>query len=154
MSGIESIMHRDVVTIERGQTALEAAVIMKDHNLGALVVTSEGGIYGVFSERDLMNRVVAERRDPSKTPVGEVCTLDPYTVEATASIAECYDAILQRGFRHLPIRDGGNRAIGIVSARDFLRCLMVQHETEISIEETCSKLGQLTELMDRMNEMR
>jgi CBS domain-containing protein len=154
MSGIESIMHRDVITVEPTASVAEAAKTMREFNLGALVVIDGDGIQGIFSERDIMNRVVAEGRDPTGVPVGEVCTPEPKCVDATASVAECYDVLMKEGFRHLIIRDASNRPVGIVSARDFLRCLMVQHETEISIEDTCARLGQLTVLMERMEELR
>jgi len=154
MSGIESIMHREVVTVEPTTSVAEAAKSMRKLNLGALVVVDDDGIQGIITERDVMNRVVAEERDPSGVPVGEVCTPDPKCVEASASVAECYDLLLSEGFRHLIIRDASNRPAGIVSARDFLRCLMVQHETEVSIEETCARLGDLTVLMERMDQLR
>lgn len=154
MTGIESIMNRDVITIERTETVRDAARTMREHNLGALVVTGGGAIQGIISERDLMNRVVAEGIDPSQVTVGEVCTPDPTTVEASVSVSECYQLIMQKGFRHLPIRDENNRPIGIISSRDFLRCLMFEAESEVTIEATCAKLGELTDLMQRMEELR
>jgi len=154
MTGIESIMHRDVVTIEADQSAMLAARTMREHNLGALVVMNGGRIHGILSERDLMNRVVAEGLDPSTVAVESVCTREVTTVEASATVTECYDLIMQKGFRHLPIRDEANRPVGIISARDFLRCLIVEVDSEVTIEATCAKLGQLTELMARMEEHR
>jgi CBS domain-containing protein len=147
-------MHRDVITVEPTTSVTDAAKTMREFNLGALVVVQGGAIHGIFSERDVMNRVVAEGRDPSGVPVGEVCTTEPKSVEASASVAECYDLLMREGFRHLIIRDEANHAVGVVSARDFLRCLMVHHETEITIEDTCARLGQLTALMERMEELR
>lgn len=155
MTEIESIMHGEVVTIDRSTNAHDAARVMKEHRLGALVVTADDGtIHGVFSERDLMNRIVAEGRNASEVPVGDVCTLSPTTVEATASLGDALGLITQKGFRHLPIRDANNRPVGIVSARDFLRFLVVETDTDVSIEATCAKLGQLSVLMERLEELR
>lgn len=154
MSGIESIMKRDVVTIDEGETALAAARSMRAHNLGALLVLKGDALLGVFSERDLMNRVVAEGRNAGEVSVGEVCTRDPTTVLATTPVAECHRLITERGFRHLPICDEAQHPVGVISARDFMRFLLVEAEPEVSLEDVCKKLGELTALMARMEEHR
>jgi CBS domain-containing protein len=149
---IESMMNRDVVVIRSQDPVVEAARAMRDHGLGALVVIEKGKMVGLFSERDLMNRVVAEGKDPATVPVGEVCTHNPVTAKSTASVQDCYRLLKEHRFRHLPICGEDGEPVGIVSSRDFLRSLMVEVETEaeISLDATCVKLGQLTELMSRI----
>ncbi|MGF1509942.1 MAG: cyclic nucleotide-binding/CBS domain-containing protein [Myxococcota bacterium] len=156
MTGIESIMNHEVVTIGKTESVRDAASIMRDHGLGALVVTDGGRICGLFSERDLVNRVVAEGRDPASMTVGDACTSVVTTVEAGTPVEECYQLLKDKGFRHLPIRDAEGRPVGIVSARDFFRRLVVEVEShsEVTIEATCAKLGQLNELMALINEHR
>lgn len=153
MTSIESFMSKDVATVDANVTVRAASKLMRDRNLGALVVTAEGKIHGVFSERDLLNRVVADEKDIDGTKVAEVCTTNPVTVSANEEVEACYRLIREKGFRHLPIHDGEGHAIGIVSSRDFLRCLIMQAEGEFSMEEVCAKLGQLTGIMKCMEEL-
>ncbi len=154
MTAIESMMNPNVVTVAAEQTVQEAAELMRARNLGALVVTKEGAICGIFSERDLLNRVVAERKDPASTKVESVSTPTPVTVTEDETVENCYRLIRDKGFRHLPVRNAANQPVGIVSSRDFLRCLMVQVERDVSLEDTCAKLGQLTQLFNSMEELR
>lgn len=153
MTGIESIMSTDVVTVDASATVQSAAELMRERNLGALVVTKAGKIHGMFSERDLLNRVVAVGKDTRATSVDEVCTLDPTSVTAEAGVDICYQLIRDKGFRHLPIRNDDNEPVGIVSSRDFLRCLMVHVEADVSLIDTCAKLGRLTKLMESLDEL-
>jgi CBS domain-containing protein len=76
-------------------------------------------LIGIFSERDLMNRVVVEGRDPARTPVREVMTEDPLTVEPNDSLETCMTLMRRHGFRHLPICSG-RELRGVVSLRDIL----------------------------------
>ena len=93
---------------------------MAEHRIGALLVVEDGQLEGIFSERDLLERVVAEGRDPESTAIGEVCSRNVATVRETADPATCARLIRDRGFRHLPVVDKGGRPVGILSARDFL----------------------------------
>ena len=92
---------------------------MMDHNVGALPVLRNGELAGIFSERDIMNRVVAAGRTPGTTEVSEVMTANPRAVAAEESIEECLFIMREFGFRHLPIVDSGN-LVGMVSLRDLL----------------------------------
>ena len=78
-------------------------------------------LVGIFTERDVVKRVVAEGRDPATTQVGEVCSTDVATVSEDADPATCARLIRDRGFRHLPVVDEAGRPVGILSARDFLQ---------------------------------
>lgn len=148
MSGIESIMNRDVVTIGVDRTVRDAATLMREHSLGALVVVKDGKIHGVLSERDVLNRVVAGGLDPSTVKVSEVCTTEPVTVEAQEPVEACYRLLREQGFRHLPIRNENNEAVGIVSSRDFMWGVLMSAENDVDIEKLCKKLGRLERLID------
>jgi len=82
-------------------------------------VLRDGVLAGIFSERDLMKRVVVEGRDPRKTRIGDVMTPDPLTVSPQERAETCMLLMRQHGFRHLPICDGV-RLQGLVSLRDLL----------------------------------
>ena len=120
MTTLREIMKdRRVYSIDAGRTVLEAARFMMEHNVGALPVTRNGELAGIFSERDIMNRVVAVGRTPGTTAVAEVMTANPRAVPADETIEECLFIMREFGFRHLPIVDG-KELKGLVSLRDIL----------------------------------
>src|ERR1700739_2937266 len=83
------VKDRKVYSIDAGRTVLEAARFMMEHSIGALPVLRHGELAGIFSERDIMNRVVAVGRTPGTTNVSEVMTSNPRAVPADESIEEC-----------------------------------------------------------------
>jgi CBS domain-containing protein len=101
------------------QSVLELAQAMVDRNIGAVPVLRDGELVGIFSERDLMRRVVAEGLDPASTRVGEVMTEDPLTVGPNEEVETCMVLMRRHGFRHLPICEG-KLLKGLVSLRDIL----------------------------------
>lgn len=113
------VKDRKVYSIDAGRTVLEAARFMMEHNVGALPVLRDGELAGIFSERDIMNRVVAVGRTPGTTQVSEVMTANPRAVAAEESVEECLFIMHEFGFRHLPIVEG-KELKGLVSLRDIL----------------------------------
>jgi CBS domain-containing protein len=90
MSSVRDLVQdRKVYSVDAGRTVLEAARLMMEHNFGALPVLRDGELAGIFSERDLMNRVVAVGRTPAHTAVSEVMTPNPRAVSLDESIEEC-----------------------------------------------------------------
>ena len=152
MSGIESIMNRDVVSIGRDSTVANAARLMRAHRLGALVVVDTDQIYGMLSERDLVYRVIADGLDPETTAVGQVLTLDPVTALENDSVDACFRILREQGFRHLPVRDEEHRPVGIVSSRDFMWGILMGAEPDVDIEAVCRKLGALGQVMKTAQE--
>lgn len=110
---------QDTHRADAGQTVLEVAHAMVERNIGAVPVLRDGLLVGIFSERDLMKRVVVEGRDPRTTRVGEVMTEDPLTVSPDESLETCMLLMRRHGFRHLPVC-AGTELRGIVSLRDIL----------------------------------
>ena len=110
-----------MIGVAPGESVAVAARRMADHRIGALLVVEDGRLVGIFSERDVVARVVAEGRDPETTPVGEVCSKDVATVREDADPSTCARLIRDRGFRHLPVVDELGKPVGILSARDFLQ---------------------------------
>ncbi len=101
------------------QSVLEVAQLMVEHNIGAVPVLEDGQLAGIFSERDLMIRVVAAGKDPARTPVSQVMTADPLTVAPNDSLETCMTLMKRHGFRHVPVC-AGRELRGIVSLRDVL----------------------------------
>jgi len=104
---------------EANQTVLEVAQAMVERNIGAVPVLRDGVLVGIFSERDLMKRVVAEGRDPRTTLVEAVMTKDPLTVGPEEDVETCLHLMRRHGFRHLLVCEG-HQLRGIVSLRDIL----------------------------------
>jgi len=110
---------QDTHIADAEQTVLEVARAMVERNIGAVPVLRDGLVVGIFSERDLMKRVVVEARDPRTTRVDEVMTDDPLTVTPDESLETCMILMRRHGFRHLPVCEG-KKLRGIVSLRDIL----------------------------------
>ena len=123
------IKDRKVYSIEAGRTVLEAARFMMEHNIGALPVLRDGELAGIFSERDIMNRVVAAGRQPAYTVVSEVMTANPRAVNLDETIEECLFIMEEFGFRHLPIVEG-KELKGLVSLRDVVLRQSAEHERQ------------------------
>src|SRR4051812_24029106 len=93
-------------SIEPTETVLTATHRMNQDKLGALVVMQNGSVAGIFTERDLLRRVVAELRNPSETTVGEVMTTDVICVGPETDIDDVSSILKQTRVRHLPVCDG------------------------------------------------
>jgi CBS domain-containing protein len=104
---------------DANQPVLDVARAMVERNIGAVPVVRDGLLVGIFSERDLMKRVVVEGRDPRTTRVEQVMTEDPLTVTPDESLETCMLLMRRHGFRHLPVCEG-KELRGIVSLRDIL----------------------------------
>jgi CBS domain-containing protein len=104
---------------EMDATVLDAVLAMVERNIGAVPVVHNGTLVGIFSERDLMKRVVAQGCDPRTTCLAEVMTEDPLTVNMNEELEKCMALMRRHGFRHLPVCHEG-QVVGIVSLRDVL----------------------------------
>ncbi len=99
---------------------LEAVRLMSDERVGAVAVTRDGKLTGIFTERDLMIRVVLEGRDPRATPVGDVMTEECVSAKKDMSMGEALQIMTERHFRHLPVVDENDRVLGLLSIRNLL----------------------------------
>jgi len=117
---ISHLLKNQVTTsAEPHQSVLEVARLMVDHNIGAVPVLRQGELVGIFSERDLMTRVVVAGKDPARTLVREVMTEDPLTIAPNDDLETCTTLMRRHGFRHLPVCSG-RELRGVVSLRDIL----------------------------------
>jgi CBS domain-containing protein len=113
-------------------SVLEVSRAMVERNIGAVPVVREGKLAGVFSERDLMRRIVVEGRDPRATKVGEVMTQEPLSVSRNEDLEQCLRLMREHGFRHLPICEGG-KLLGFVSLRDILLRDLSEKDDEVRL---------------------
>jgi CBS domain-containing protein len=115
------ISNRTIHYVQPGQTVFEAARYMVDRNVGAVPVLEETTLVGIFSERDIMRRVVTEGRDPLTTRISDVMSTDLRTVEPSGTSEDAMCLMQTHGVRHLPVCEG-RTLVGFLSLRDLLRC--------------------------------
>lgn len=119
----------DVATIDRDSTVLEAARRMRERHIGSLVVMSGGRIVGIFTERDMLYRIVAAERDPASTLVCDVMTDRVAFCASDTPLEACRTAMTRNRIRHLPVVEDGSLR-GMISSGDILaRELEDQQET-------------------------
>jgi CBS domain-containing protein len=119
-----------VHTVTSDRTVAEAAALMADKKIGAVPVVEGDRLVGIFSERDLLVRVVAAGKDPERTAVAAVMTRDIALGAAGDTYQDALRKMKQVGCRHLPVVEGG-RLVGMVSLRDLLMADVTQKSDEI-----------------------
>lgn len=113
------IKGQETYQADLGHTVLETVRTMVENNIGAVPVVHNGKLVGIFSERDLMKRVVAAGLDPVSTCMAEVMTDNPLTVSMNEELGSCMTLMRRHSFRHLPVCHEG-LLVGMVSLRDIL----------------------------------
>ncbi len=111
-------------------TVLDAVEQMNQARIGALLVCVSGELVGIFTERDVLCRVVGERRDPEATKVVDVMTSEVATVRSSTRIEEAMAVISEKRIRHLPVVDDGDLK-GVVSSGDLTRSVSRNQEGHI-----------------------
>ncbi len=123
MAGIAELMVTDMVVAAPDETVAAVARRMSNNRVGAVLVVKDGALWGLFSERDLVNRVVQCNRDPKATDVGDVATRDLVTIDLDAPVKAVLQIFRRKKFRHLPVLHA-SKPVGILSTRDFLEYLV------------------------------
>ncbi len=119
-----------VVTVGKAATVQTAAEIMARENVGALAVIEEGLLVGIFSERDVISRVVSRQLDPVKTSVGSVMTRNIVIALAADTVESSLRKMKTAKCRHLPVVDG-EILLGMLSLRDLLQVVVAETEGKI-----------------------
>jgi CBS domain-containing protein len=120
----------EVISISPSDTVLHAAQTMNQHGIGGLVVLEQGALLGVFTERDILRRVVAAGRDPAATPVREVMTSPVISCLPETSIEECGAILSGKRIRHLPVTDPRG-LIGLITSGDLLAFQVAEQSATI-----------------------
>jgi CBS domain-containing protein len=117
---IRSVMEqKKLVTAAPETTVNQAAKLMAKRNVGAVMVVEDGRLIGIFTERDAVFRVIAKGRDAHTTPLADVMTDAPQTVDPDKTFGYALLIMHENGFRHLPVIENG-KPIGIISSRNAL----------------------------------
>ncbi|TBR22223.1 CBS domain-containing protein [bacterium] len=118
MAHTARILACDVVSVPPTDSVLAACRLMREKRVGCVLVADAGRLVGVFTERDLLTRVVPAELPAASTPVGDVMTKDVRSVGADEPVERVFELLSERRFRHVPIVEGG-RPVGIASLSDF-----------------------------------
>ena len=127
------VCDREPYFVSDTATALDAADYMASRQIGAVCVLDAGEkLCGIFSERDLLNRVVARRLDPGAVPIREVMSEPRAVIECGDTPHEALERMERVGSRHLPVVDG-ERFIGMLSMRDIMRVEISEQGAELQL---------------------
>ncbi len=122
--------YEGVITIESGKSVREAAKVMADNKVGSVLVVKGKEIKGIFTERDVLNKVVAKGIDPDKTKVDELVTKDLLVCSPDDTIEEVSRMITSAKKRHIPVIEKG-KLIGLVTAGDIMAIVLEDRKIEI-----------------------
>ncbi len=126
------VSNQTLASLPPSATVRDASRVMTERHIGAVLVAVDGRLQGIFTERDVLARVVAAGLDPDDTVLGGVMTPNPDTVAPNDTALEALRKMSERGYRHLPVIDG-ERVVGIVSIRDLYAA--VNHELAEDLQQ-------------------
>ena len=138
MDNIQSLLTikgDQIFGVSEDTLVLEAVEKMCSLTVGALLVMRSDKPIGIFSERDLMTRVVLKKRDPASTKVSEVMTTNLIYTSAQQKISEAMAMMTEKHFRHLPVMDDANELKGMISIGDMVRAISAAQAQHINILE-------------------
>ena len=133
------VSHRPLVIADPGTSVLAAVKAMREKGVGSVLVTEAGLLVGIFTERDLMNRVIADELVPSDTLLRQVMTEKVIGLEADKPLSHALHLMHQHGFRHVPVLEQGV-PVGIVSARDALGIEWQDFERELKLADDIAEI--------------
>ena len=123
----------DVLSIDASVTVFDAIKRMVEANVGSLLVTENGKLSGIVTERDYLRRVTLEGRKETETPVREIMTSPLVYVTPETSIEECMAVMTERRIRHLPVMGENRETLGVVSIGDVVKFQSKQQSFHIKL---------------------
>ena len=115
---ISEVMATNVVTLDAKSTAAEAARMMKERDIGDVVVREADRVCGIVTDRDIVVRAVAEDKNPQNVTLADICSHDLVTLAPTDSVSDAARVMSERAVRRVPVVENG-KAVGIVSLGDL-----------------------------------
>ena len=119
------LMRRKIEKIDREDTLLTAATHMANKQIGALLVTQAGAVAGIVTERDLVQKAMAQNQDPGQVRVGSLMTQSIIDIDINRTVHDASDLMAKKGIRHLPVTEN-HTIVGILSVRDLIRMISVR----------------------------
>ena len=126
------IAHVPPVAVGHKAMVADAVKAMVENGVGAVAIVEEGEIKGIFSERDVMKKVIYQSLAPDRTLVSDVMTKDVESIRSDISSAEALRLMMDRHIRHLPIVDEQGKILGILSIRNLLHSLVEELEDSVN----------------------
>lgn len=120
----------EVQTVTPQMTVSAAVELINARKIGSVLVMDGDRLVGIFTERDVLRRVVGERRDPDRTRVADVMTRELVVMKPTATVRDAMTVVAERRCRHLPIVEEG-QVLGVISAGDLNHWLIRDREVHI-----------------------
>ena len=128
---IRSKSEKPVIHSVRPDQMVRAALeMMKEHDIGCVLVMENDELLGIFSERDYARKMILEGKTSHNTPVSEIMTTSVICMSLTNSINECLALTNRYGFRHLPVKEDG-RVVGMVSTGDLISTIIKEQQDTI-----------------------
>jgi len=130
---VQSILAKkgsDIISVAPGETVVKAAQLMSERGIGGLVVTEGKRLAGIFTERDILRRVVAQRRDPTTTKVADVMTTPVTACGPDTPIDDCAAMMTAKRIRHLPVV-GDTGLVGVITIGDVLAYQVSEQQATI-----------------------
>ena len=132
---LSAIPVREAVVFSPDRTVTEAMRAMQREHRGCVVITDDGTqaskVIGIFTERDVLFRIVDKGRNPATLAIGEVMTPDPETLPVKSTVAYALNLMSVGGFRHIPVVDDEHRPAFVVSVRDVVEFLVAAFPREV-----------------------
>ena len=123
MTAVREVMSTDLITVAPSAMISQAVGAMSKAGVGSVLVLEDGVLLGILTERDVLRVFDQMHADPARvSPITKGMTRDPQTIDPEATVGEAMDRMLDGGFRHLPVTEGGT-LVGIVSMRDLARSI-------------------------------
>lgn len=116
---VHEVMTEKPVTVEKVTSLAEAARVMRDADIGDVLVVDEGRLRGIVTDRDLVIRAMAENRDPAETTVQAICSTEPVTVQPDDGVDEAMDLMRRHALRRLPVQTEDGELVGVVTLGDL-----------------------------------
>lgn len=117
---LERFCREPVVTVQPKQSVRDAALLMRDRHVGAVLVVDDDRPVGIVTDRDIVMRAIIDGRDPNTTPIRDVMSSSVTVVGSDQKIDDAVIAIRTAGVRRMPIVDAAGKAIGIVTLDDLV----------------------------------
>lgn len=116
---VQDVMTRNPQTLDVRATIKEAAQMMRDNEIGDVIVTKADCIAGIITDRDIVVRAIADGKGISRTTVGKITTSDPMTLKPTDSVDDAIRIMRDNAVRRLPVCDGAGHPVGVLSLGDL-----------------------------------
>jgi len=147
---LEDIMVKDVTTVEEKATVENAVELMNKHEIGCLIVVKEGKPTGIVTERDMLKRLISEKRDPKKTRVNEIMSKPLIVGKPKMSIEDAVKLMFKRNIKKLPVADN-DHLVGLVTLTDLVRSeQIIKILKKLPTKETPKRMTKVVDYYNRI----